>query len=279
MILIQTILLLFSTHSFAKNLDLSKLGQRPAYCKQNEDSKVLTISDEFVSESQEKFDADKLTLGLMAGDHCFRVGTEIFLQLASGEIQYLGKALITNISITTSKDLSLNKSLQDFNKSSLEKFITNNKGKSISLIHFKVMEKVTETVLENKYDRLQTCFVSYADWESYPLNKDTWESELESLKTGTKKADIWNGTNNCYKIGIKADIRAPGQKEKLGKIVPTKVFLTHYSKVTEEQAKILGEDLKDLKNRLEKNKDTSGGYTTMVVFDYLAPETKSSSNQ
>src|SRR5690606_34322424 len=122
------------------------------------------------------------------------------------------------------------------------------------------------------YDRLQTCFVSYADWTTHPLNKDKWKEELEAIKNGSVKAEIWNSSINCYKIGIYADIVVEDQTGKFGSIMPTALYLTHYTQLTEEQAQILGEDLSSLKERMAKNKDKYGGYTTMVVFDYMPPE-------
>lgn len=270
--IIQLIFSLLLSLSIAKPLELTKLGARDPSCQQKPDETMLTVPELFVGQKQQLFQEDKLNRAIVAGDFCYRVGTEINLQMEKGDIQQLGKAFISKVESFDAKELQANKSLLPDPPLHLEEYLKSNQNKKVQVVHFQIMEKLADTSMTNKYDRLQTCFVSYADWTTYPLSKEKWQEELDAIKSGATKAEIWNGTVNCYKVGIYAELLVEGQNQDFGSIIPTAVYLTHYSQITEEQAQILGEDLKTIKDRMAQNKDKYGGYTTMVVYDYVPPK-------
>ena len=100
------------------------------------------------------------------------------------------------------------------------------------------------------------------------------ETELNDIKSGKTKAQIWNGTFNCYKIGIFVEMniqriqREDAPDPTHGYIVPNELFLVHYTNLSQKHADLLGESLSGLKTRMAEKKDVDGGWVSMVAFDY-----------
>ncbi|NQZ19306.1 MAG: hypothetical protein HRT44_08635 [Bdellovibrionales bacterium] len=159
-----------------------------------------------------------------------------------------------------------------FSKNSLNDLSKRFPQQKMNVAELRMMTRLENTEMDQQYDRLPSCFVSSGDWRSYRLEPDDYKAQLEKFKNGTLKADIWNGTRNCFKVGVSVDIEVNGVQEDLGKLYPTKLFLKHYTEITEEQAQLMGEKLSDLKERLSKDTEF-GGFTTMVAYDYAPPET------
>ena len=264
-ILLAILPLLIASTAYSAKLD--KLGQRAMECQNTEgDDFIIEFDKSFVREAKNHLHDDKLDMAILPSAGCLRVGTEVRLNLAGEEIFYVGKALINSIEVVKQKSLLLRK--LPFTKSSIQGFLKSNREKDYAIVRFKHFEKVEETMLTEQYDRLNTCFPTYADWRSMRL-KDGQESLVTSIQKRKTKAQIWNGTFNCYKVGIRAAITIPSKKgENLGNIIPTELHLVHYTNLKRKHARILGKSLSKLKEEMAVNKEIDGGYTTMVVFDY-----------
>ena len=65
----------------------------------------------------------------------------------------------------------------------------------------------------------------------------------------------------------------------LGSIIPTELHLVHYTHLTDKHAALVGEKLSDLKKRMAEKKEIDGGYTTIVVFNYLEPRVKDTESE
>lgn len=251
---------------------LNKLGQRINNCSnQTADQHTITISNIIKQQVKNLWEQDKLKQLVVANPSCFRVGTEVKLFLKNEEINYLGRAFITKIKLLSTKQLTY-KDLTSYSPYIVKQFANKNANKSIAIFDIQITEKVAETFLHEQYQRLPTCFSSYSDWKKFKITNDKPQQVIKNITSGKRQAVIWNGTFNCYKIGVKAYLPKDQDDKPTGAVVPKQLYLTHYTNLSDDQAKILDEDLTQLKKRMAMNKDIDGGYTTMVVFDYVKPE-------
>ena len=269
--LISSLLLISLTFSAmpAKATTLDKLGERLSKCQNlAQDDYIVRYHNAFKRQVKNQFEDNKLKTAIVPNLECFRVGTEIQLYLENDQVPYLGRALIQEIKVLNRSELKKEKNL-GFSKSSVNDFLADERASSYSFLTFKVTEKIEEEIVTEKYKRLKTCFPAYGDWESL---RTTDARLVKDIQAGRTQALIFNGTLNCYKVGVytSIDLRSERQQrpEKLGYIIPTEVRIVHYSNLDREHASLLDEKLSDLKKRLAENKDRDGGYLNMVVFDY-----------
>ena len=259
----------------AQAVVLNKLGERLSSCKnlENDDYKIVYAAD-LQREAKNLFTDDKLTTALVVSPDCYRVGTEIDLNLASDLKPYFGKALLKEIHVLNQSEL-LSSKANDFSKPATREFIRNNPAKTYGVLKFKLTQKIAPYTVTDKYKRLPTCFPSYNDWEAIRLPDDKMAKDIQSGKT---KGLIWNGTFNCYKVGVYTEMILPtdnarpkteGQEpESLGYIIPTELHVVHYTDLTNDHANLVGEHLSALKKKMEEKKDLEGGYVTLVGFDF-----------
>ena len=250
---------------------LTDLGERLGSCQNLEyDDFIVTVSKSLQKETQNLFFDDKLTAVLVEQPDCYRVGTEIQIHLEDDPIPYLGKAIIDEIEVLSPEELKKHKNTP-YTKSSLEDYVSNTRDNQYGILKIRVTEKVTNYYVNQEYERLPTCFPSYGDWESIRLTEND-KALVDDIKSGRVIAQISNGTFNCYKVGIRARIQVAGDYETdHGNIIPTELYVIHYSQLTSKHAKYFGQSVSELKSEMEKNKDVDGGYTTIVVFDYEKP--------
>lgn len=260
------ILLMFFTAT-AQAQHLTKLGERLSTCKNLEtDDYIIQYDDNLAPEAQSLFTSDKLHTALVNADNCFRIGTELKLQLAKGDSPYLGRGLLEEMKIVSKSQLASD-SLNEFSKNATGSFVKSNSARDYAILRFKVTEKIEEAYTNEKYKRLPSCFPSYSDWEAIPLD----QTEASDIKAGKTKALIWNGTFNCYKVGIYTEISVKQENRPEtsgGYIIPTELFLVHYTNLNQKHADLLGESLSKLKDKLAQKKDVDGGWVSMVAFDY-----------
>ena len=257
--------------SQASAVTLNALGQRLSTCQNLEsDNFLVEFDNNFKATAKSLYDNDRLTTAIVASPECFRVATEIKLQLSNETIPFLGRALIKDIKILTKSQLLKDKSTP-YSQSSIISFIKANSVQKYGIISFKLTEKIGEAFVDTKFQRLPSCFTSYGDWESFRISEENIDI-VTGIQNGSKRALIWNGTFNCYKIGTKVPINVIKKaREEYGLIIPTQLYIVHYTNLTQKHAELLGEDLTKLKERMAKKKDLEGGYTTIIAFDYQKP--------
>lgn len=262
--------------SFAQSY--TDLGKRlPSCINAQTDDFEARVKSPLSPEAKHLFTNDKLTQIIVVDPHCFRVGTEIKVFLENETYGYLGRAFISSMEILNSSKLKRKKLI--YSKNSIQNFIKQNQSPQYTLLNIKVSEKVTETMVNKKYERLPTCFPTYGDWKTYRLPTENGEVVARKIQTRKKVAHITSGTFNCYKIDVPATLVIPKTKTKdLGSVIPKELHLIHYTNVTKEHAALLGESFAAVKKRLEEKKQIDGGYTTLVVFEYLEPRIEEDSS-
>ncbi len=273
-------LMFFSFQAEAQHL--TQLGERLSSCKNLEnDDFLITYNDALNPEAKSKMQSDQLRTAIVDADNCFRVGTELKLVLENDDFPFLGRGLVEEMKIVR-KDQLLTDSLNEFSHNSTRSYIAANPARRYAIIRFKVTEKIEAAYVNEKYQRLPSCFPAYSDWEAMPVDEKL-HADIRSKKV---RAQIWNGTYNCYKVGIftemylkrerrdekdaKKERQQEPEQESLGYIVPTELFLVHYTNLEQKHADLLGENLADLKQTMEKKKEIDGGWVTMVHFNYEA---------
>lgn len=262
-----SLILLTFLASSAQATELAKLGERLSTCQNLEkDDSMVTYDLSLQREAKTRFENDRLNTAIIAEPDCFRVGTEIQLNLQNDTIPYLGRGLIEKLEVLSKEQLA-SSTKTGFTKSAVNSFIKNTPAKQYGLIQFKVTEKVEEAVVTEKYKRLNTCFPANGDWEAIRLKDMDSVKNIQDKKT---KALIWNGTFNCYKVGVYTEmvLQSENPETGLGFIIPTELHVVHYTNLGQKHADLLGENLSDLKTKMAEKKDLEGGYVTMVVFDY-----------
>lgn len=276
--------LLSLTYTAQGSFKLTELGERLRSCQNLEhDDFIVTVDKTLQKESQNLFFDDKLTSVLVDQPDCFRVGTEIQIHLEDDPIPYLGKAIIDEIEVLSPEELKNHKGTP-YSKNGLQDYVSATRDNQYGILSIRVSEKVTDYYVNQEYERLPTCFPSYGDWESLRLNEDDIDL-AKDIKSGRVIAQINNGTFNCYKIGIRARIQVDGDyTTDHGNIIPTELYVLHYTHLTSKHAKYFDKSVTELKKEMEQNKDIDGGYTTIVVFDYeepreIAPEESAQSVQ
>lgn len=273
------LILFFSLYPFySKAKELTQLGERSNLCENLETDEIAITYDRSLRyEAKNLWESQQLNTAIVSQPNCYRVGTEVRLNIENETIPYLGKAFIKNIRILNARDLSQNKST-GFSKNTVSSYIEKNPSNEYGLITYKVTERIEESVLKEKYDRLKSCFPSFSDWETLPLKEDQ-QDLLQQIQQRKKTAFIWNGTYNCYKVGVYTEILFPGTQPKAnGYILPTELQLVHFTNLKQKHADLLGISLNQLKEDLTKDKELDGGYVTIVVFEYLNTEPQSSSD-
>jgi hypothetical protein len=258
---------------------ITELGQRDSRCtKESADSFEVVVPEILKLETQNQASQDLLKQLIVPSPHCFRVGTEAKVLFENTEIALLGRGFISSIENLSKNDLR--KKNLNFSKTSILDYIKQHPSNEYSILNIDISEKVFETTVHNKFQKLPTCFPTYGDWETYLLPDLKADDLLQKIKSGKIKAQIKNGTFNCYKIGVSAHlVDSKGHTNDFGSIVPKELYLVHYSNLNEIHAQLLGEDLISLKKRMSENKNKDGGYTNIVVFDYLPPEQISQSTR
>ena len=263
-------LLVFLTSYEASAIVLKELGQRLSSCQNLEyDDFIVEMDETLKREAQNLFQDDKLTAVVVENPDCFRVGTEIKLFLKNSTIPYLGRALVKELETLNGSEL-INSKNTPFTRNTLKDFVNATRETQYGILQIRVSEKVEEKVITEQYKRLNTCFPSYGDWEAMRLEA-TQTPLVSEIKNGRSKAQIWNGTFNCYKIGIRARIQIQGDFTDHGNIIPTELHLVHFTNLTNKHASLMDMSLSHLKSTLEPKKDIDGGYVTMVVYNYEEP--------
>jgi hypothetical protein len=259
--------LLLNAPVFAKKLE--ELGKRPSTCENLErDAFRLTIDRTFRHKAMSLVERDKLTSAVVANPDCFRVGTEVLVYVEGETMPFLGRALLKKINIMSPREVQNSQGL-DYSKSDIKDYIDKTEAKQYGLLTFKMTQKVAEIEMNQEYDRLPTCFVSFNDWRSMRLKSEQTKL-LKDIKQGNQSAIIWNGTYNCYKVGVYTEIQFEGDPigTDHGWIVPTELHVVHLSNLSAKHARLVGESLPELRTRLEANQQTEGGYLTLVAFEY-----------
>ena len=266
--LVISLILLTFLASTAVAKPITKLGERFSSCKNLEkDDFLITFQNPLKKEAKTLLEKDQLRTAIVKSPKCFRVGTEIQLNVEKEDIPFWGRGLIESME-QLSKDQILKSNKTGYTKSALRSFVKNSPAKKYEIIQFKVTEKIEEAVVTEKYKRLNSCFPAYGDWESLRL-KDP--ATVKNIQSGKTKAIMWNGTFNCYKIGVYTEIVLQTEEpspDDLGYIVPAELHLVHFTSLTQEHAKLLGQPLSKLKKSMEEKIEVDGGYLTMVVFDF-----------
>lgn len=273
--LLSALLLSIFAFQMAYAVTYKDLGDRPSTCQKTDgDDFEVMISEAFTSKATQLFENDQLTQVIISNPDCFRVGTEVRLNLENQEVNYLGRGFIETMDVLSSSGLSKKDTL--YSKTDVKRFIKKSQSKSYGVLDIKVTEKVSEACVDQQWERLPTCFSAYGDWETFRLPADGGEATAKSIAAGKTKAIMWNGVFNCYKVGTKARIIVLEDKKRQdwGSILPTQLYVVHYNNISKKHANLLGESLTSLKKRMAENKNVDGGYVTMVVFDYLKPEPK-----
>lgn len=266
---------------------LTGFGERSIAClNKDADDIEVRVAEVLAAETKQLMQENKLTTMLVPFPNCLRIGTEIKLFLDKVDVGFIGRAFLSSMDIQTVDAIKKNSQIP-FSQKTLEKFFQTQNSYEYAVLQFKITEKVQETVLTAANDRLPTCFTIYGDWESVIFEYQEGAAAASDIQKGKVNAEIWNGTFNCYKIGVPAAIyvekpnqakppepdsdstRERAEDKNYGVIVPKELHLIHYANLTEKHASLLKENLADLKKRLAEKRDLDGGFTTMVVFDYL----------
>ncbi len=270
LILIFSVFVFHSTFSWATTL--SELGERSENCENLEnDDFIFDVSPLLSTEAQNLFEKDKLDQLIAPYPNCFRVGSEIRLQLPDKEISYLGRAFVSSIKIVSRKELQ--KENSHYSSSTINEYLGAQSESQFSVLSIKVSEKIQEAFANETYKRLPNCFSSFNDWESIVFtNTPENLKEIKDIKNGKLTALAWNGTLNCYKVGTRTKIAIEAERPfDHGSILPKELYLVHFSRLSEKHASLLGEKLEDLKKRLSEKINTDGGYISLVVFEYSPP--------
>ncbi len=264
------LVIFFSTTAFT-SFKLTNLGERSNQCqKLDSDDYIVTVDNTLKRETQNLFDDDKLSTLILTQPECFRVGTEIKIFLENETIPYLGKALIDEIEVLTRSEL-LSKKQLPLSSYGIQDFVAKNQSNNYGIFKIHITEKVTDYFVDQQYERLPTCFPTYGDWESFRVSAEE-KSMVNKIKSGQTIAQIWNGTFNCYKVGIRARIQVEGESNiDHGNVIPNELHVVHLTRLSSKHARLLGTSLSDLRQQLEDKKDVDGGYITLVVFDYEKP--------
>jgi len=269
-ILLLSVFIFHSTSSWA--LTLSELGERSENCENLEnDDFIFDVSPILSTEVQNLFENDKLDQLIAPYPNCFRVGSEIRLQVPDKEISYLGRAFVSSIQNMTRGQLL--KKQSHYNSSTINEYLAAQPETQFSVLSIKVSEKIQQAFVNENFKRLPNCFSSFDDWQSISFT-NTAENvkEIKKIQSGQLTAMAWNGTLNCYKIGTRTKITIQGERPfDHGSLLPKELYLVHFSDLSEKHASLLGEKLDDLKTRLREKIKTDGGYISLVVFEYLPP--------
>ncbi len=250
---------------------LTKLGERLSICKNLEsDDFLIQYNDALRPEVKSLLENNKLQTAIVAADNCFRVGTELKIELLNDDLPFLGRGILEELKVV-SKNQLLADPLNTFSSNSTKNFIESTPARKYALLKFKVTEKIQEAYVNEKFKRLPSCFPAFNDWEYSPQSEDS----IKDIKAGKTTAFIWNGTSNCYKVGILTELLLEKERREdpptsYGYIVPTELFLVHYTNLNQKHADLLGERLSQLKKRMAEKKEIDGGWVTMVAFEYQA---------
>lgn len=257
----------------AKGLEL--LGERSSNCENlKTDDFVVTIEPTLAPEALSAFERDDLVEVIVPYPNCFRVGTEIKVNITDAEAPYLGRAFISSIQIAQTSSLSkLN--LKNYSSASLNDLSQKSQHAQQSVLSIQITEKMTDRTITEHYQRLPSCFASFDDWESLRFSKNDENLQIiKKIQKGLLQAQIWNGALNCFKVGAKAALEISEDSTDYGYIMPTQVQLVHLSRLTQQHASWTGQSLESLKLTLDKQKSMDGGYVSIVVFNYLEPRPK-----
>ncbi len=255
---------------------LNELGERSQKCENlKADDFIFRVSKTLAVETQNFFEKDQLTQLLAPYPNCFRVGTEVRLELEETEMSYLGRSFVSSIKVMNRNELVKSQNLI-YSTQAIRDYLSSQSSEQFSLLTVNISEKIQESFVNENYKRLPNCFSSFDDWEGVTFSNEAESlTQIKDIQSGKLSALAWNGTLNCYKVGTKAEIMVQGGRPKdLGFIEPKELHLVHLSNISEKHASLLGEKLEDLKKRLTEKKEVDGGYVSIVVFGYVAPSPK-----
>lgn len=264
-------ILFFSLTSTAQVFQ--RLGERDSSCKDlKTDSYTANVHPQLSAQSKSMFENDRLQTIYVTNPECFRTGTEIKIILDGIEIPYIGRALIRSLRILSPKEMMTFNG--DYQKDSVIAFVNESKASQYGVLDIRISEKVKDSFVDGRYQRLPTCFPTYNDWETYDIDEKLKDKELPNILNGKTKAAIWNGTFNCYKVGVRTKITIYNSKDTTdyGNVIPSQLYVVHHSHLTQTHADFFATTLTELKDSLKKDLDRDGGYVTFVVFDYEAPQ-------